>query len=462
MTESYEIIITGSIQGVGFRPFIYRIAKSNNITGFVQNNGNFVKILAQGTSSNLDSFYQDILDKKPPLAFIEGINKTFLNESQIFMEFKIIKSSSDSSIKTTSYIPADTAICENCLHDMTFGDRIERKNYPFTSCVDCGPRYSIIRSLPYDRPFTTMDDFPLCNKCSIEYTDPLNRRFHAQTTCCTTCGPEYTLLDRNDKVIEKDIDSIIKKCQDLLANGKILAIKGIGGTHLACRPDEESIIDRLRQSKGDRLRKPFALMCYSLDEIMIYAEINSKEIEQVLTSHRRTIVLLKKRNPFSLASNLAPNLHNIGFMLPYSGFHYLLLNNDTTKTLVMTSANKSHLPIEIANEEIVESLNDIADYFILHNRIIHQRIDDSVIKLIQTDSSGLHSLFIRRSRGFTPEPINFPLFTSEDLLVGLGSELHTSPALLTQGKLFFTQYIGNLRYEKTFKIFKDSIQHIKN
>ena len=219
MTESYEIIITGSIQGVGFRPFIYRIAKSNNITGFVQNNGNFVKILAQGTSSNLDSFYQDILDKKPPLAFIEGINKTFLNESQIFMEFKIIKSSSDSSIKTTSYIPADTAICENCLHDMTFGDRIERKNYPFTSCVDCGPRYSIIRSLPYDRPFTTMDDFPLCNKCSIEYTDPLNRRFHAQTTCCTTCGPEYTLLDRNDKVIEKDIDSIIKKCQDLLANG---------------------------------------------------------------------------------------------------------------------------------------------------------------------------------------------------------------------------------------------------
>ena len=463
MSETFELHITGSIQGVGFRPFIYRIAKSDNITGFVQNNGNFVKIVAQGKKSNLDSFYQDIFDKKPPLASIENIDKKIITNSHVFNDFTIVKSDTDPSIKTASYIPPDTAICDNCISDMTTGDRSERKNYSFTSCVDCGPRYSVIRAIPYDRTFTTMDEFPFCDKCLEEYTNPLNRRFHAQTTCCRKCGPSYSLYDKSGKLLETDEVKVIKKCQELLLKGKILAIKGISGTHLACKANDEVVIDRLRKSKGDRLRKPFALMSYSIKEIKKYAIIDDQRLINLLSSPRRPIVLLKKNTSFSLASNVAPNLHNIGVMLPYSGFHYQLLDNPNLQTLIMTSANRSHLPIEIYNDEIRENLSDIVDYFVLHNRIIHQRVDDSVVKPIAIDQNiDQYNFFIRRSRGYTPEPISFPSYTSEDLLLGLGSELHTSPAILTQGKLFFTQYIGNLRYEKTYQFYKHSIDHIRN
>ena len=463
MSETQELHITGSIQGVGFRPFIYRIAKSENITGLVQNNGNFVKIIAQGDKSNLEAFYQDIFDKKPPLASIENIDKKIITNSQIFNDFKINKSDTDPSIKTASYIPPDTAICDNCISDMTKGDRPERKNYSFTSCVDCGPRYSVIRAIPYDRPFTTMDEFPFCEKCLQEYTNPLDRRFHAQTTCCRECGPSYRLFDKSGNILEKDEVKVIQKCQDLLQRGKILAIKGISGTHLVCRADDEAIIERLRKSKGDRLRKPFALMSYSIEEIKKYAIIDNQNLIDLLSSPRRPIVLLKKNNSFPLAMNVAPNLHNIGIMLPYSGFHYQLLNNPNLQTLIMTSANRSHLPIEIYNDEIRENLSEIVDFFVLHNRLIHQRVDDSVVKPITLDQNvKSYNFFIRRSRGYTPEPISFPSYTSQELLLGLGSELHTSPAVLTQGKLFFTQYIGNLRYEKTYQFYKHSIEHIKN
>ena len=462
MTLTTEFLITGSIQGVGFRPFIFRIATSNRITGFVQNNGNFVKIIAQGLDGNLDNFFRDITDKKPPLAFIEHIDRKIIANNHIFSNFSIIKSDIDPSIKTASYIPPDTAICDNCLSDMIIGDRPERKNYSFTSCVDCGPRYSVIKAIPYDRPLTTMDEFPLCDKCQKEYKNPLDRRFHAQTTCCSKCGPSYSLLDSSGNIIDSNEESIVRKSQELLLKGKILAIKGISGTHLACRPDEYEIVNTLRKSKGDRLRKPFALMSYSLEEIKKYALIENKYLEDLLFSPRRPIVLHKKNNPFPLASNPAPNLQNIGDMLPYSGFHYQLLDNQKLQTLIMTSANRSHLPIEIYNDEIFKNLSDIVDYFVLHNRSIHQRVDDSVIKpfSLNLKSENL-AYFIRRSRGYTPEPITVPLYDSENLLVGLGSELHTTPALLTQGKLFFTQYIGNLRYEKTYQFYKKSIEHMK-
>ena len=348
---------------------------------------------------------------------------------------------------------------------MIKGDRKERKSYSFTSCVDCGPRYSVIRKVPYDRPFTTMNEFPFCPTCLEEYKNPSDRRFHAQTTCCRDCGPSYVLVDRKGKIIESTEEKIIETIQKLLNEGKIIAIKGIGGTHLVCRADDEKIISRIRLVKGDRLRKPFALMSCSVEDIRKFAKINKKSIESLLKSPRRPIVLLEKVDHFPLAENIAPNLHNVGVMLPYTGFHYQLLSNDqypNLRTLVMTSANKSHSPIEIINDEILDNLNEVADYFVLHNREIYQRIDDSVIKPITMLSGEIQTdLFIRRSRGYVPEPISFPIFRSNQLLLGLGSEMHTTPALLSNGKIFFTQYTGNIRYEKNFQFYKSSISHLQ-
>ena len=463
--ETLEFIITGSVQGVGFRPFIYNLAKSHNLLGFVQNNGTFVKIIVNGKIKSLEDFSKDITLKKPPLAVIDTIDVKNISSEEHFNDFQIKNSSSTKSSNRIGYIPPDTAICDNCLDDMVRGDRKERKSYSFTSCVDCGPRYSVIKKVPYDRPFTTMDEFPFCPTCLQEYKNPSDRRFHAQTTCCRDCGPSYVLMDRQGDILESNEEIIIKRTQKLLNEGKIIAIKGIGGTHLVCRADEEKIISRIRSVKGDRLRKPFALMSYSLEDIRKFAKIPSNQIEKLLKSPRRPIVLLEKAHIFPLAENVAPNLHNVGVMLPYSGFHYQLLNNDqypNLRTLVMTSANKSHSPIEIKSNEILENLGNVADFFVIHNREIYQRIDDSVIKpmnilggKIQTD------LFIRRSRGYVPEPISIPFFNFNQLLLGLGSEMHTTPTLLSNGKLFFTQYTGNIRYEKNFQFYKSSINHLQ-
>jgi hydrogenase maturation protein HypF len=248
-----------------------------------------------------------------------------------------------------------------------------------------------------------------------------------------------------------------------LLKGNILAIKGIGGTHLACRVDDPGIVEQLRSRKGDRKRKPFALMSFSLDQIYEFAEIPSDHILSLLTSPRRPIILLPKRNDYSLAENIAPNLHNVGVMLPYSGFHYLLLNHPKLKTLVMTSANRSHLPIQVENKEILHSLKNVADYFILHNREIYQRNDDSVSKpFIFTQHNQGNNFFLRRSRGYTPEPLECPLYKESSHLLGLGAELHTTAALLSQGKLFLTQHIGNLRYEPTYRFYQSAIRHLQN
>ncbi|MHA2362512.1 MAG: carbamoyltransferase HypF [Candidatus Hodarchaeales archaeon] len=459
---TWELYVAGSVQGVGFRPFIFRLAIEENVNGIVQNCGNFVKIVIQGSEENLKKFYKNLSRKKPPLAIIEQIEIKEVPGPQLYSEFKIISSQIDSNMRTTSYIPPDITICDLCLEDMLRGDRPERKNYSFTSCVDCGPRYSVIKDVPYDRPFTTMNVFPLCNKCKQEYENPLDRRFHAQTTCCRICGPQYSLVNHSGKILETNEEIIIKKCQEILLNGKILAIKGIGGTHLACRVDKPEIIKRLRLEKGDRKRKPFALMCHSLEEIRTFAEIPDETTLELLTSPRRPIVLLTKSSCYSFADNLAPNLHNIGVMLPYSGFHYQLLNHPKIRTLVMTSANHSHLPIQIDNAEIISSLKNIADYFVLHNRNIYQRNDDSVVKPLSFSYNNLSkTLFIRRSRGYTPEPLNCPIYTNQKHLLGLGSELHTVPAILTQEKLFLTQYIGNLRYESTYHFYMKSIKHLQ-
>ncbi len=256
---------------------------------------------------------------------------------------------------------------------------------------------------------------------------------------------------------------MIDRVKNLLLNNEIIAIKGIGGTHLATNVLNAEVIEKLRQRKGDRKRKPFALMSYSLETIQSFAEIPSTSYRDILQSPRRPIVLLPKKTSYKLPDSIAPNLYNIGVMLPYTGLHYLLLQEKDLQTIVLTSANLSHLPIQKDNSEILTSLSGVADYFLLHNREIYQRNDDSVVKILQLNSNPKpNPLFIRRSRGYTPEPINCPIYNKNTSILGLGSELHTAPAIITQNKLFLTQYIGNLRYEETFSYYKDAISHINS
>ncbi|MFW9780233.1 MAG: acylphosphatase, partial [Candidatus Heimdallarchaeota archaeon] len=297
--NTWELRIEGSIQGVGFRPFVYRLAQEEQVKGEVQNKGNFVRIIIQGPKRKLKSFSLNLQLKKPPLAVIEKIIKTVIHSSPTYNTFSIIKSKLESKILSPSYIPPDISICNQCLEDMLTGDRAERKHYSFTSCVDCGPRFSVIKGIPYDRPQTTMDAFPLCSKCMMEYTDPTDRRFHAQTTCCRICGPQYYLSDRTGITLETIESRVITNSQKLLLEGNILAIKGIGGTHLACRADDLDTIEELRLRKGDRKRKPFALMSLSIDQINEFAQIPSENIVNLLNSPRRPIVLLSKRDDYT-------------------------------------------------------------------------------------------------------------------------------------------------------------------
>ncbi|HKZ42539.1 MAG TPA: carbamoyltransferase HypF, partial [Candidatus Hodarchaeales archaeon] len=456
--------VTGVVQGVGFRPFVVKLAKSCNLRGSVSNKGSFVEIILQGDEFTFETFISRLKNEKPPLSVIEAIEISSLDPlDHLLTDFVVVDSVPSSSL-TTSYIPPDMAMCDRCLTDMTRGDRAERKRYPFTSCVDCGPRFTIIRSLPYDRRTTAMKDFPLCQECEIEYNGLEDRRYQAQTTCCSTCGPRYTLYDSDRNPITTSDEEIAGLTSRLLTEGSIVAVKGIGGTHLACEATSDTPTNRLRKSKGDRKRKPFAIMSKNIKEIRKFAVIEFDWIEELLLSPQRPIVLLPKRHPFTLSSEISPGLHNVGVMLPYAGIHHLLLEHPQMSNFVMTSANRSHLPIQINNNLIFSDLKGVADYFLLHNRTIDQRADDSVIKpLIQlTECTGKqNSVFIRRSRGFTPMPISIDDWEWDHAIVGLSSELHTAAAIAFRKRLFLTQYVGSLHYQESQEFLVSAITHLR-
>ena len=457
-TETWKIYIQGSVQGVGFRPFIYRIAHYNHINGFVKNRGGHVLIVAQGTRENLKHFWKDIIQKKPPLARYTGLIRESWHDAPDFTTF-IIKPSEKTQSLEQSYIPPDVAICDDCIKDMLIGDRDGRKHYPFTSCVNCGPRYTIIHQIPYDRPNTEMKYFPFCKTCQQEYENPLDRRFHAQTTCCSHCGPKYTVYQRNGEIVQLEEHKIPQFIMKVLSEGALVAIKGIGGTHIAADAYNDEPILRLRRSKGDRKRKPFAVMSANIEEIERFAYLTEKA-KKLLTSIRRPIVLLPKKNPFPLSQYVAPYLHNVGVMLPYAGLHVLMFQHPNPPTMIMTSANFSHQPILIHNEKILKHLNFV-DYFVLHNRNIYQRCDDSVIKTFTTGEQ----LFIRRSRGYVPEPITLPInphHNRKDTLkiVGLGAELHNTLSLGLGNRVYPSQYIGDLKYHEAFDFYQHTLNHL--
>ena len=455
--------ITGIVQGVGFRPFLYNLARNHDLRGVILNRGNAgVRLTLQGNRENFEEFIDNVEKKKPKISYIEKLTVKESEISETFTDLRIGKSEEGRGISLT--LPPDVAICDDCLRDMRNPDLQKYYNYPFIACAVCGPRFTTVRELPYDRERSTMIKFPFCKEakpesCTAEYSDFLNRRFHAQTFACSVCGPNYQLYDKGKNSIKTNsIDEILKITAKRIKEGEIAAIKGIGGVHLVCLANDDKTVLKLRKRKGKRKNKPFALMVPNLSILEDYLKISDKE-RRFLTSFRRPIVLLEKSSNFS-ASNIsefvAPGLNNIGIMLPYSGIHYLMFDHIGKQPLVYTSGNKSNIPMAIENEKIFDQLNNLADFFLLHNRPIYQRADDSVLR-IHNDKVKL----IRRSRGYVPEYFALPFEVETPAALSTGPELSVTGAILRNKRIFPTQHIGNVTHLETYEFLKGSLYHMK-
>ncbi len=463
MKHTYKVDISGIVQGVGFRPFLYNLARKFGLKGQVVNRGNAgVRLNLQGDQEGLKAFLGSIEKYKPTIAYIEKLNVEEVESDKIYTDFTIGKSEEGRGISLT--LPPDIAICENCIKDMRNQKLPKYFNYPFIACAVCGPRYTTVKSLPYDRERTSMSKFPFCKtakpeSCIKEYSNFNNRRFHAQTFACKICGPSYQLhYNSHEQMQVNSIEKLLEKSAKLIKEGQILAVKGIGGVHLVCLAEEDDVILKLRKRKGKRKNKPFAIMIPNLDMIQEYFEISDHE-RDILTSFRKPIILLerKKRESSLLSKLIAPGLNNVGFMLPYSGIHYLLFDYLKQQPLVYTSGNKSSVPMSIENNEIFKHLEHLADAFLLHDRPIHQRADDSVLR-VHDDKIKL----IRRSRGYVPEYI--PLSFDVDIpgAIATGPELSVTGALLRRNRIFPTQHIGHVINLETHDFLQNALFHVKN
>jgi len=436
-TESSKIIrarleISGIIQGVGFRPFIYKLARNQGLNGYVANTAAGVTIEIDGSEQKIEDCIKAITDEKPPLAHIEELQvvKSEIVADSAYQNFQIIGSISAGN--KIGPITPDSDVCDNCLAELFHPDD-RRYLYPFINCTDCGPRYTLIEKTPYDRPLTAMKDFDLCVRCQAEYSDPLDRRFHAQATCCPDCGPVVTLNTPDRQPIE-DPDPI-RRAAELLQVGKIVAIKGIGGFHLAVNAVDYKAIARLRERKG-RPHKPLAVMAKDFGRIKTFAGFSLDE-QKVLSGRAKPIVLLQKHFPFSLAENVAPDNRFIGVMLPYTPIHHLLFHYLDFQALVMTSGNLSGSPVVKDNDDAFAKLANIADYFLLHNRPIITQADDSVIRL-----DGSYPAFYRRARSFVPKVINLKQNGGHTL--ALGAIIKNTVCLTKEKEAFVSQHIGDL------------------
>lgn len=442
------IIVQGIVQGVGFRPNVYRLARNLELNGYVRNLGNVVEIVVEGDEKDIKTFLNDLKVKKPPISKIDSlkIERCEENITPDFTDFQIRESSANFS--GSSVIPPDVATCDNCLAEvMKEGDR--RYSYPFTACTDCGPRFTVITSIPYDRERTSMEEFPLCPECRVEYQNPEDRRYHAEATCCPVCGPEVFLYHEE----RMDSENPIKNAAELLDEGNILAIKGIGGTHLVANTLDDLPVVKMRERLG-RMNQPFACMSPSIGTIRTFAEVADFE-EETLLSRSRPIVVLKKSESYYLSPYVAPDLHNLGVMLPYSALHHLLFSYTDTPAYIMTSANMPGEPMLTQNQEIINKLENVADYFLLHNREIVNRCDDSVVRFRGGDLA-----FIRRSRGYVPEPYDFSTITKDLNVLALGPEIDVTFSLLKEGKCYVSQHIGDTTKYETFLYLQEAIEYM--
>lgn len=440
-----QLLVIGVVQGVGFRPFVYRIATELMLAGSVQNGPRGVTIEIEGQPEAINSFQQRLKSELPPQARIDSIEVLSIAPIGGHL-FHIIHSAHDGNAATL--IPPDIATCEDCLREM-FDVNDRRYRYPFINCTNCGPRYTIVRSVPYDRPFTSMASFTMCPACQREYDNPADRRFHAQPNACPVCGPQVKLLKIDGSPVEGDP---IAKTVSLLKEGKIVAIRGVGGFHLTVDATNESAVVRLRQRKG-RAEKPLALMAPDITTIGTYCAISDQE-RKLLLSPQRPIVLLRRKASRDVAPSVAPDQKYLGFMLPYTPLHHLLLRGNF-KALVMTSGNLSEEPIAIGNEEAMHRLRQIADYFLLHDREILQRCDDS-IAIIQNGEPRM----IRRARGYVPLPISLPSLAPVPILA-VGVELKNTVAISRGNEVFLSQHIGDLDNPSALGFFEECIAHLE-
>ena len=441
--ERVLIHIHGIVQGVGFRPFIHKLVLRYALRGTIKNTSSGVELELEGEREELERFIADLPEKAPKLAVIERVEYDFSPELKGFRDFQILTSRTEAQRNTL--ISPDIGICEDCLRELR--DPADRRwRYPFINCTNCGPRFTIIRDVPYDRARTSMSGFPMCPDCDREYHDIENRRYHAQPDCCPVCGPHVFYLDAEGRATEGDA---IENAREALKAGKIVAIKGLGGMHLACRCDDPEIVRSLRRRK-QRDEKPFALMCRDVGAARKICFVSQEE-EALLASFRRPIVLLEKRESGALA-HLSENGY-VGVMLPYTPLHYLVFGDDIDM-LVMTSANLSDTPIMFRNDEALEKLRGIADGFLLHDREIQTRCDDSLCFCL-----GGSEYFLRRSRGYVP----FPVSVHEDAhhALACGAEQKASFCLSKGNYVFPSQHIGDLKNIETFANYEGQIRHFE-
>ena len=491
-----EIKITGIVQGVGFRPFVYNLATSLGLKGYVLNSSEGVKIDIEGEPQKIDEFLSSLNPKSkiqdpkskiklPPLSRIENIEVAERLSLCGYTSFEIRESLPDGKF---ALISPDIATCPDCLSELLSPDD-RRYQYPFTNCTNCGPRYSIILDIPYDRPKTTMAKFKMCPDCEREYHDPKDRRFHAQPNACHVCGPQIQLqIPPRPPFLKGGMGGLLnekdplKATIELLRQGAIGAIKGLGGFHLACDATNDEAVKRLREKKR-RSNKPFAIMCPDIGTVKKVCNV-SVQSEILLSSELKPIVLLPKLPPHSppykgggeggaISKYVAPDNNYFGVMLPYTPLHQLLLNppsppfekGGTGGILVMTSGNLSEEPIVIDNTEAMEKLSDIADFFLFHNRDIYMRVDDSIVRELTSPSSppfegGERGVVIRRSRGYVPHPIELGIEMPE--ILGCGGELKNTFTLTKGHYAIMSQHLGDLENYEAIEFFKETLKNLKN
>jgi len=444
--------VTGQVQGVGFRPFVFRLAHDLQLTGSVRNTPQGVAVEVQGAPEAVETFGHDLQSRLPPLAHIVGLDAQDLEPVPGDSEFRILASTGGHGHQVL--ISPDTATCADCLADI-FDPANRRYLYSFTNCTNCGPRYTITHSIPYDRATTSMACFPMCAQCRAEYENPLDRRFHAQPNACPVCGPKVWLADRKGRILDKSDEAMVSLTQ-ALASGAIGAIKGLGGFHLACAAGDEQAVATLRERKNRR-GKPLAIMVPDLTTARALAHVNAEE-ERWLTGKERPIVLLRPRPDSPLASGIAPDTRSMGLMLPYTPLHHVLFHHLRERmalpALVMTSGNLSSEPISIGNDEALHRLAAIADLFLFHDRDILIRADDSVLRVLP----GGNPQFLRRARGFTPEPIF--LARPGPSVIGLGPELKNTLCVTKGDQAFVSQHIGDMENLETLEFHHEIRKHL--
>ncbi|MCB2182497.1 MAG: carbamoyltransferase HypF [Desulfobulbaceae bacterium] len=446
--EGVQLTVKGVVQGVGFRPFVYRLAKKYSFSGTVINCDEGVVIRLSPPLCRLANFLKELQDNAPPLATISSVS-----EQKIFDFFsdRFVILTSESSGTVSTIIPPDVACCADCLRELT--DKQDRRyQYPFINCTNCGPRFSIVESIPYDRPATSMKVFPMCPDCQKEYNDPLDRRFHAQPNACWKCGPRLSWHDEKGREIQ--CQNPIAEAVGALKQGKIVAIRGLGGFHLAVDATNNEAVGKLRKRKL-RQSKPLAVMVADIETASEFCVVLPEEA-QLLSSRQRPIVLLAKKEQNDLSPHLAPGISHLGLILPYTPFHHLLfMEPQGPKALVMTSGNRSDEPICTSNAEALDKLTDLSDCFLLHNRDIVTRVDDSLVRFAQRKVR-----FMRRARGYVPEAVSLDCELPEVLACGA---MQKNTFCFAKGNTaYLSQHIGDLNGVENFEFYEESIQHLKD